>query len=318
LSGGVRMACVVVRSAVMGGAGSDLARRLLNRGVHVIQEAPVHHDDLADCLREARPRGVLYRVSDLYVRLPAVRRFIAAARALRLEQAPVYVDAACAIQVAFPLLHILGEALGAVRPWRVHAPARSGDAPWSILTGVIGGVPFSLRVHNQVDPEDPDNHLPLLHRVTIGLAGGSLTLTDTHGPVIWSPRLHIPDAVKQRLDFAGDGTAHLAEPSSIALGPWQPPSYRRILGELWPRAIGQELLAFRRAIMGGEERAARPEQYQLTLCQMWQDLTAQLGYPSTRASQSHRPLSVDPLLATVAGIDEDNPRTPPSLTSGVS
>jgi thiazolinyl imide reductase len=246
-----------------------------------------------------------------------VRRFVAAARALRAEQPPVYVDAACAIQVAFPLLHILGEALGAVRPWRVHAAARNGDAPWPLLTGVIGGVPFSLRVHNQVDPEDPDNHLPLLHRITINADGGSLTLTDTHGPVMWSPRLHVPDAVKQRFDFAGDGTAHMAEPSSTALGPWQPPSYRRILADLWPRAIGQELIALRRAILG-EDGAIRPEQYHLALCQMWHELTSQLGYPTMRPRQEHRPLPIDALRAAVAGIDDENSSTLPSLAASLS
>ncbi|MFC9331198.1 Gfo/Idh/MocA family oxidoreductase [Kitasatospora sp. NPDC057015] len=299
----IDLACVVVRSGVLGGPGTDLAISLLERGIHVVQEQPVHHDDLAACLRVARRHAVRYRLGDLYVRLPAVRRFVAAARVLLAGQPAVHIDASCSTQVAFPLVHLLGEALGAVRPWRISA-AGPGGGPFSLLTGAVGGVPLTLRVHNEVDPADPDNHLHLLHRVTIGTDSGSLTLTDTHGPVTWSPRLHIPDAVKNRFDFAGEGTAHLAEPGTVLLGPAQPPSYRRILGELWPAAIGADLLAQRAAILD-EQGAERPEQAHLTFCRMWQDVTAALGYPALRPGQSHRTFPVAELSAAVAAVADE-------------
>ncbi|WP_269854824.1 bifunctional Gfo/Idh/MocA family oxidoreductase/class I SAM-dependent methyltransferase [Streptomyces sp. RPT161] len=294
------LACVVLRSGVMGGVGTELALRLIRSGVNVLQEQPVHHDDLVACLREARRRGVHFRVGDLYARLPAVRGFTAAARALLARQSAVHVDAACSVQVAFPLLHILGDALGAVRPWRVDV-ADGADGPFSVLTGQIGGVPLTLRVHNQVDPADPDNHLPLLHQATIGTAGGRLTLGDTHGPVTWSPRLHIPDAAKNHFDFTGPGTDHLGEPSTTVLGPSQQPGYRQVLGELWPAAIGGDLLALRAAILG-EPGGERPDQYHLTLCRMWQDVTSQLGYPALRPQQVHQPVSVGDLAAAVAAV----------------
>lgn len=39
---GINVACVVVRSTVVGGQGTKLANDLLMRGIHVIQEHPVH------------------------------------------------------------------------------------------------------------------------------------------------------------------------------------------------------------------------------------------------------------------------------------
>ncbi|WKX69037.1 bifunctional Gfo/Idh/MocA family oxidoreductase/class I SAM-dependent methyltransferase [Streptomyces sp. XD-27] len=301
----VDLACVVVRSGVMGGPGTDLAMALLRRGIHVVQEQPVHHDDLVACLREARRHNVRYRLGDLYVRLPAVRRFGAVARALLARQPAVYVDAACSTQVAFPLLHILGDALPSVRPWRIAAVGASGGGPFTLLTGVIGGVPLTLRVHNEVDPADPDNHLHLLHRVTIGTEGGSLTLSDTHGPVLWNPRLHIPDAVKNRFDFADAESAHLRRPSATLLGPPRPPGYDRVLGELWPDAIGRDLLALRAAILG-DPGAERPDQYHLTLSRMWQDVTSALGYPALREGMVHRPLPVGELLAAAATVEDES------------
>ncbi|MFF9641211.1 Gfo/Idh/MocA family oxidoreductase [Kitasatospora aureofaciens] len=292
LPGDVDLACVVVRSGVMGGAGTELALKLLGRGLHVLQEQPVHHDDLAACLREARRRGVTYRLGDLYVRLPAVRRFTAAARRLRDRRSALYLDAVCSVQVAFPLVHILGDALGTLRPWKLEALPATG--PFGLLTGTVGGIPATLRVQNEVDPADPDNHVHLLHRVTLGTAAGSLTLTDPHGPVLWSPRLHIPDAVKERFDFDGPGTGHLAEPTTAVLGPAEPPRYRDALGADWPGAIGADLLGLRAAVLG-EPGAGRPEQYHLTLARMWQDVTARLGYPALRPGQHHEPLPVTEL-----------------------
>ncbi|MFJ8313367.1 MULTISPECIES: Gfo/Idh/MocA family oxidoreductase [unclassified Streptomyces] len=290
----VDLACVVVRSGVLGGSGTELALRLLRRGIHVVQEQPVHHDDLVACLREARGYGVRYRLGDLYVRLPEVRRFAEAARTARARQPVEYVDAACASQVAFPLLHILGEALGGLRPWSVRAAQADEDAPFTVLTGTIGGAPLTLRVHNQVDPDDPDNHLHLLHRVTIGTAGGSLTLTDPHGPVLWSPRLHISEPVRNRFDFEAPGTEHLAEPGTSLLSPAAPADYRHLLRDQWPAAIGEDLRAARATILG-VSGAERPDQYHLTLSRMWQDLTKELGYPTLRRGQSHQQLTADEL-----------------------
>ncbi|KPC62702.1 bifunctional Gfo/Idh/MocA family oxidoreductase/class I SAM-dependent methyltransferase [Streptomyces chattanoogensis] len=314
----IDVACVVVRSGVMGGTGTELALRLLRRGIHVVQEQPVHHEDLVVCLREARRHGVRYRLGDLYVRLPAVRRFVAAARTLLAKQSAVYVDAVCSMQVAFPLVHLLGDALaGTVRPWRITAASGAADAPFALLNGVIGGVPLTVRVQNQVDPADPDNHIHLLHRVTIGTDSGSLTLSDTHGPVLWSPRLHIPDAVKNRFDFAAVESAHLGEPSTVLLGPAQPPSYRHILGELWPQAIGRDLVALRAGILG-EPGAERPDQYHLTLCRMWQDVTSELGYPALRQGEEHQVFPVTELMAAVTGIEDEPAVQRPATSSEVS
>ncbi|WP_019548765.1 bifunctional Gfo/Idh/MocA family oxidoreductase/class I SAM-dependent methyltransferase [Streptomyces sulphureus] len=275
----IDLACVVVRSGVMGGTGTSLALDLLGRGIHVLQEQPVHHDDLAACLREARRNHVHYRLGDLYAQLPEVRRFVSALRRRLDGQRPVYVDAACASQVAFPLLHILGDALGAVRPWQVTAAAETEGAPFSVLTGVIGGVPLTLRVQNQIDPEDPDNHLHLLHRITVGTHSGSLTLHDPHGPVLWSPRLHISDSVKSDFDFDAPDSRHLGEATTVSLSPQTAPPYREALGAQWPAAIARDLSALR-AQVAGETGEKRPDQYHLALTRMWRDLTGELGYPS--------------------------------------
>ncbi|WP_369204513.1 Gfo/Idh/MocA family oxidoreductase, partial [Streptomyces sp. PU-14G] len=113
--------CVVVRSGATGGPGSDIARAALRRGMHVLQEHPVHAEELADNLRAARDGGAAYAVGTLYPDLAPVRAFLAAAEVLRARGPLRFIDAACNSQVAYPLLDILGRAAGALRPWAFHA-----------------------------------------------------------------------------------------------------------------------------------------------------------------------------------------------------
>ncbi|MBE1603893.1 Gfo/Idh/MocA family oxidoreductase [Actinopolymorpha pittospori] len=302
LRGRVDVACVVVRSGVTGGAGSDLARELLALGIHVLQEQPVHHDDVAGCVQAARRHGVVYLLGDLYVHLPPVRRFVAAARGLLARRPARQVDARCAIQVAFPLVHILGEALGTIRPWGLTAaPEPSG--PSRVLTGHLGDTPLTAIVHHEIDPDDPDNHLPLLQQISISTDAGRLCLTDTHGPLTWAPRLHIPDPVKTAFDFDDEAASFLAEPSLVQLDP-SPPSYREILTRWWPAAIGADLLTLRDQIFAGRGSPAS-EQYHLTLCRLWQEATTELGYPALRPAQTHRPLPATELIAAAAAAATD-------------
>ncbi|GAA2136237.1 hypothetical protein GCM10009760_15590 [Kitasatospora kazusensis] len=295
-------ACVVVRSAVAGGAGGELARALLARGVHVLQEQPAHPDEVAGCLRLAREHGVQYRLNSFYPHVEPVRRFLAGARALRELRTVRYVDGACSSQVLLPLLDILGRALGGLGPWAFADPAPVAEVraatgvpvPFRLVHGVIAGVPLTLRVQNQLDPADPDNHAHLLHRVALGTDAGTLTLADTHGPVLWTPRLHVGRDADGRLALDGPGTGHLDQPTSSLLGTGRPEPFRRTFAELWPAGVRRALAELRAAVLAGGSADA---QYTLTVSRMWQDLTTRLGRPEL-ISGTHAP-PVHPCELTV-------------------
>jgi thiazolinyl imide reductase len=285
-AGDVDIACVVVRSGTIGGPGSDLARSFLRRGVHVMQEHPVHPDELAQNLRAAREGDAAYTVHTLYPDLAPVRSFLAAAAVLRQENGVAFLDAACNSQVAYPLLDVLGRAAGSLRPWAFGAvrpvdPAVAeacADAqPFQVLHAAVGGIPLTLRVQNQVHPEDPDNHSHLLHRITVGGDAGVLTLADTHGPVLWNPRLHSPRDETGRLLFAGAGTERLTVPSTSALGP-EPGTLHEVFSVLWPDAVARALERFA-ADIRDPRRRVHSGQWALAVSRAWSDLTAVLGVP---------------------------------------
>lgn len=291
LPAGIDVACVVVRSGVVGGPGSELAEALLTRGIHVLQEQPVHHDELVTLLRTAARRGVHYRLNPFYRHIEPVARFLAAATRLRARQQPMFVDAACAIQVAYPMVDILGQALGGLRPWRIDE-VDAGGGPFRTVQGTVARVPVTLRVQNQIHPDDPDNHAHLLHRVTIGTRGGVLTLTDAHGLVLWSPRMHVgrtPDG-----DLLLDDSLDL--PATAALGPATAPSQREVMATVWPRAVAAALDGLRAAIDGGPPTE---NQFALGACALWQEVTSRLGRPDLVRLPDAEPLhpaDLDPQL----------------------
>lgn len=299
----IDLACVVLRTGVLGGEGTDLSLALLEKGIHVIQEQPVHHKDIAVCIKTARKRGVQFHVGNLYVHLPTVQRFIHSARVLLEHREALYLDAAFASQVSYPFVHILSQVLPRLRPWQTDSISRN-EGPFHVATGTIGGVPAILRVHHEVNPEDPDNYLHLLHQITIGTDAGNVSLTDTHGPVVWRPRLHVPLHLKLA-ELAQSNNEHLEEKSTVYLGKDSPASYETIFTKLWPQAIARELLMMRQRMLYEETGAVDSIAQQILSCaRQWHEMTSALGYPVLRPGSVHQPLSAEHLLAAAAQVDE--------------
>ncbi|MCC3331513.1 Gfo/Idh/MocA family oxidoreductase [Nocardia abscessus] len=301
----VDIACVAVRAGAAGGDGAKLAQSLLTRGIHVLQEHLLHPDELTDCLRTAREHGVCYRLNSFYPHLRPVQLFLHAAQVLRERQQPLHVDAAAGSQVVYSLLDIIGRAVGRLRPWAIGDPApippelaalADPPMPYTHLTAVIGGVPVSLRVQNQIHPADPDNHALLLHRLAIAFESGVLTLADTHGPVLWSPRLHTDRDDTGRLLMAGPGTERLAVPSTEPLDSAAAPTFRTVFDELWPQSV-RVALAQLRADTADPRRSIGAAQWALTVTAIWQRLTTILGQPELIRPPSPAPVPLPELLA---------------------
>lgn len=310
----ISLACVVLRSGVLGGHGSHLAHALLARGINVLQEQPLHQNEVAASLRIAREHGVHFHVADNYLQMDSVRRFMAAARAILQEQDGIALDAACANQVLFPLLHMLISMLPDCRPWSLERISRDDRQPVQILQGYLGRVPLTVRAWHQVDPDDPDNHLPLLQRLALDVPGGCLSMQDTLGSVSWAPRLYIPAAVKERFDFTDRSAAPLQEESVLSLSPMPVPSLREQLMQSAPASIGREIERF---VVSWDDSAARKRASQLllTTCQLWHEATSALGYPSTVAHQEYQYLPQTVLETAVASVDDDDVQDNPPATA---
>ncbi|WP_437904647.1 Gfo/Idh/MocA family oxidoreductase [Sorangium sp. So ce327] len=303
IPGDIDIVCVVVRSGATGGPGSDLARTLLERGIHVLQEHPVHAAEITACLKAAKRGGAAYAVNTLYPNVRPIRQFLAAAEYIRKRQRIQFIDAACNSQVAYPLLDVIGRAAGDLRPWsfsecapRGGRPSPVADQPFQSLSATLGGVPVTLRVQNQVHPEDPDNHSLLMHRISLGCDAGVLTLADTHGPVLWNPRMHSPRDPTGRLIMSGPGTDRLAVESTLILGDQHTRSYHDVFARTWPDAVVVALHDLCCDI-ADPPRRIRSGQWALGVSLAWRDLTERIGMPELIRPETPEPLPVDELRA---------------------
>jgi pyochelin biosynthetic protein PchG len=258
----VDLACVAVGGVMTGGRGPELSRDLMRRGLHVLQEHPLHPDELVACLRTAREAGVVFRMNTHYPQVEPVRRFLACARELGERQRPLFVDVTCAFQVLYTVFDILAEALGSIRPFGIHGVVEEpAPPPYRSVSGRFAGVPLTFRLQNELVPAEPDNYSHLLHRITIGYGGGHLTLVNTHGPVQWSMRPHMPAEMKNLSRFSDSVAAHLRVPSVQAIGPAEGASYSEVLGTLWPQATARAMTGLWQEVMAGASSEAHVQRH---------------------------------------------------------
>ena len=112
------MACVVIRSTAVGGKGTEIAGALLEKGIHVIQEHPVHYNDIVKLLKVAKENNCVYQVNSFYPNVKNVQEFIVKSNKLLKKSRPTYIDATCSTQVLFPMISILGKALSVYKSLR--------------------------------------------------------------------------------------------------------------------------------------------------------------------------------------------------------
>jgi pyochelin biosynthesis protein PchG len=262
----VDVAFVVVRSGVVGGEGTQICEQLLARGIHVMQEQPVHADEILSLLRVAKANSARYAVNDFYSRIASMRQFICAARALDKVARIRYVHARSSIHVAYPLFTILSAVVGPLTPARIMVPQRLNGTQSSFVPGrvVLGDVTVDLLIQNELCANDPDNHARLMHAITVGSDAGELVLAHTHGSTRW-----------QRRPFAEAGATEV--PIAEAVGIPFEPTTAEVRNELWTDAVRLAAADFIESIDRG--RTTMSQRF-VRATRLWSDFTSAMG-PAT-------------------------------------
>lgn len=187
------IACVVVRSTVVGGEGSFLAEALLRRGVHVIQEHPVHPDDIVRLQTLAQERGCAYWVNGFYPHTPAGRAWVGGVHRVRDQlddPAPFFANITTSRQLLYSALDLMVQAIGT---YSVDTTILSTHENMFHLVQLrVPHGEILLRLQASLDPQDPDQHSLIMHQMTVGWTSGYLSLATSYGPVLWCPVFHDP------------------------------------------------------------------------------------------------------------------------------
>lgn len=176
----------------VGSGGAELARGLLDRGVHVLAEHPIEPGELAACLETAAERQRVFHLNSHFGDLETVSPFVHHAAELRQKVPLFFVSAHCNPRTAFSLIEILGRFLGALEPFTLVPPTALPEgepAAFAALPAVFGGVPVTLLCQSVVSAYDDGSATLIGHQITAGFSSGSLVLGEAFGPVIWQTRL---------------------------------------------------------------------------------------------------------------------------------
>lgn len=279
----IKAACVVIRSSFVGGAGTEIALSLLRRGIHVIQEHPIHPRELILCQNTAKENECVYIFNTHHVYLSHVQKFIKIIHGIIEEQNINFIHGVCGVQVVCSLLDIIGGILNKVTPYEFEEYKYISQNilkkygakvfPYEIIRGYVANIPTILEIQNYYDASDPDNNASILHRLTVGFPSGNLTLMSAAGPIIWFDRLHFPDDI-----FNIEGLKNSTISSYKIFSKHNGVSLERLVGHEWPQAVEYALRKFYLLIEG---KASLSEQnfYSQTVCNLWIDIMQRLGAP---------------------------------------
>lgn len=286
----IDIACVAIRSTIAGGEGTFITKELLNRGIHVIQEHPLHAREIQECKALARSKGVIFHVNSHYINVDPIMTFIDYVRRMRKMQEPFYIEASAAPQTTFSLMDIIGQALEGLNPFVYTQPMKPEknimDAsstkliPFLSIQGVLKGIPIIFTIQNYIDSKQFDNHYLHMHRISIGNETGNITLLNTHGPLIWSGSFSIDEEkYKEENSFRNRKTAFggYNEPTAVLFTPEKAPSLVEISRKHWPKAVLRALTKMKNEIETRETAVGQSENYLVSLSEAWLELTKKIG-----------------------------------------
>lgn len=293
----IGLACVVTRSGVLGGNGTELAKELLSRGVNVIQEQPVHYKDIEECAKLARKNGLYYHIGNLYKKLKNVSCFIEATRCISKVTTPICMDIGCASQVLYPVFEIVSEILDSCRPFTVEILSENNQ-PYQFASAKIGRLPVHFSIQNQVNPDDPDNFMHYLFRLELITDHGRLRLDDVMGGVYWYNKMFVPV-------YSGDvsrlyGESVLSAKGCTELCRAEEKGFNRMFTEEWIPAIGKDICSFIETIYNADIQGMN-RYYTKTLAsaRMWHSFTSEIGFPVLISGDKEGKIDADSIMEQI-------------------
>jgi yersiniabactin synthetase, thiazolinyl reductase component len=296
----IDIACVVVRSTVAGGSGTTLAEAFLQRGMHVLQEHPMHPHDVERLQRLARELGRTYWINSFYAHTPAGRCWIERARRIRrlLDDTPAhFAHLTTSRQLLYSSLDLLLRAYGA-EPVSITAGENEEEA-FRLLRVGLPGCRAALRLQTYMDPDDPDLHSLIMHQLTLGWPSGYLSLEASYGPVLWTPALYDPrhrDAERSLYHSACDPDDPFSHPATLTLHP-APPDWRHALEIDAPAGVVWVLQTLRRHLDGADMPMDFQPERQLQLARLWREALRCADSAHERSLPPPRILEAQALLA---------------------
>ncbi|MGC4019647.1 MAG: Gfo/Idh/MocA family oxidoreductase [Muricomes sp.] len=256
------------RTLITGGRSSSMVKKLLEKGISVIQEQPVHEKEAADIsknLIDDKKQG--YCINNFYRFLPSVQQFLFYVSKVINEHRILRFHLSCSSQVLYPLIDVLYEMLGGIAEFNVN---KILDGNMNVLAGTINNIPFILNYYNEYS-EDNDGSLALFFDIKIDTDAGNLILNDPEGKVIWQSHL----SYQRGADFSSEKFKNLQPLECLFDGNVK--SYEQRYTEVWPKAMEESIKDFYKKTLAGN--AKEVSERTLGQCKICSDIADVSGKP---------------------------------------
>lgn len=121
LPSNIDLACVILRAGALGGEGINITKKLLNAGIPVIHEQPVHHKELIECYTIAQKSNSYLEISNFYKYINSTQKYISLISRYKKTEKIEYINIECGHQVLYSVIGILLEIIENSRPFVIDA-----------------------------------------------------------------------------------------------------------------------------------------------------------------------------------------------------
>lgn len=265
----IDLACVILRSEGVGGEGTEICHKLLNKKINVIQEQPVYYNHQRTCLELAIDNRVVYMTANIFSHFENIRSFIEYSKAIKKLSKLLYINASFSVQVSYTAIDILimAGAYGKLDIKKVECD--SCTQPFDILCGKLGDIPINIEYNNRFNPEYPDYNMHLMHKIDFYFTDGVLSLNDTYGCVSWRPRSYVK--FNNYNKYLKDELAYINLFEGYSL------SINDIYSQIWIEAITKEILEAKNYILNARMNSSRVNR-ELIVSKNWKTLQDAAGY----------------------------------------
>ena len=292
----IDIACVVVRSTVVGGEGTALVTEFLKRGVHIIQEHPVHSDDVVKLQQLAHKNKCVYWINSCYAHTTAGQCWIKNTHHIMEhlnEGSPVFVNFTTSRQLLYSSLDLL---LQACKEKDVDISVVDNKNPlFSLINLNFPNFTATLRLQKYMDPKEADFHSLVMHRLSIGWASGYLSLESSYGPVLWTSSLydekHNENSNSLYLRNDKKCKEFLSNPITTVLHS-APKNWGEAFEVNNAGGVTEVLRLLVDYLNGNSVPYAFDDEYQIFLSELWQKILRYAG--SVRECRMPKPRVIDP------------------------
>ena len=225
---------IVARSFITGGKSNKIIKKILEMGISVIQEQPVHVKEVIDIGKSINKSRQSYYVNNFYRFMPAVKAFLDYAQKVKRNLKILRIRLSCTSQVLYPLVDILYDLFGGIETFEVK---KAIDGNMCVLSGMINSVPFILNYYNEYGDEI-DGGLALFFDIKVDTNAGNLILDDPEGTVIWQSHL----MYSREGDFSSDDYKNVKPIECLFDG--RTGSYSQRYEKEWPIAMEESIRNF--------------------------------------------------------------------------